>query len=161
MEHKEFRLSYEEYASDAELPAADGTLLAAARAATLHAYAPYSHFRVGAAARLANGEIITGTNQENASFPAGICAERTLLSVAGAQHPGIAIETLAISYHNENGPSDRPISPCGICRQSIQEFEQRTGQPIRLVLGGRAGNIIIIPRASELLPLAFTVEELG
>jgi cytidine deaminase len=161
MEQKEFRLSYEEYASDRELSPADMALLDVAREATIQAYAPYSHFRVGAAARLANGEVITGTNQENASFPAGICAERTLLSVAGAQHPGIAIETLAISYHNENGPSDRPISPCGICRQSIQEFEQRTGQPIRLVLGGRAGNIIIIPRASELLPLAFTVEELG
>ncbi len=158
---KEFTLSYGEYASDRELSKADAELLRLAREVTEQAYAPYSHFRVGAAARLANGEIITGTNQENASFPAGICAERTLLSVAGAQHPGIAIETLAISYHNENGPSDRPISPCGICRQSIQEFEQRTSQPMRLVLGGRAGNIIIIPRASELLPLAFTVEELG
>ena len=160
MQVREFQLSYEEYASDAELPPADLALLAAARTATKDAYAPYSHFRVGAAARLANGEIITGTNQENASFPAGICAERTLLSVAGAQHPGVAIDTLAISYDNENGPSDRPISPCGICRQSLQEFEQRTGKPVRLVLGGREGKIFVIPRAGLLLPFAFTGDEL-
>ena len=137
MQVKEFSLSYEEYASDAELPAADLALLAAARAATKDAYAPYSRFRVGAAARMQNGVIITGTNQENASYPAGICAERTLLSVAGSLYPGVSIDTLAVSYHNENGLSDRPISPCGICRQSLQEFEQRAGKPVRLLLGGK------------------------
>lgn len=160
MQHKEIRFSYEEYASDSELPAADLSLLTAARKATADAYAPYSHFRVGTAARLQNGEIIAGTNQENASFPAGICAERTLLSVAASRYPGIAIDTLAISYDNENGPSDRPISPCGICRQSLEEFEQRTGRPVRLVLGGQEGKIFVIPRASLLLPLAFSGEEL-
>jgi cytidine deaminase len=160
MQHKEIRFSYEEYASDSELPAADLALLTAARKATADAYAPYSHFRVGTAARLQNGEIIAGTNQENASFPAGICAERTLLSVAASRYPGIAIDTLAISYDNENGPSDRPISPCGICRQSLEEFEQRTGRPVRLVLGGQEGKIFVIPRASLLLPLAFSGEEL-
>ena len=160
MQVKEFSLSYEEYASDAELPAADLALLAAARAATKDAYAPYSHFRVGAAARLQNGEIITGTNQENASFPAGICAERTLLSVAASRFPGMAIDTLAISYTNEHGPSHHPISPCGICRQSLQEFEQRTGRPVRLLLGGQVGKIFVIPGASLLLPLAFTAGEL-
>jgi cytidine deaminase len=160
MEQKEFRLSYEEYASDGELPAADLALLNAARKATADAYAPYSHFRVGAAARLANGKIITGTNQENASFPAGICAERTLLSVAGAQYPGVAIETLAISYHNDHGISDRPISPCGICRQSLQEFEQRTGRAMRLVLGGETGKVIVLERSALLLPFAFSADEL-
>jgi len=72
----------------------------------------------------------------------------------------VAIETLAISYHNENGISDRPISPCGICRQSLQEFEQRTGKPVRLILGGQEGKIFVIPRASLLLPFAFTSDEL-
>jgi cytidine deaminase len=160
MQQKEFRLLYEEYSSDTELPAADGALLATARAATKDAYAPYSHFRVGAAARLQNGEIITGTNQENASFPAGICAERTLLSVAASRFPGMAIDTLAISYDNEHGPSDRPVSPCGICRQSLQEFEQRTGKPVRLLLGGQEGKILVIPHASGLLPFAFSSDEL-
>lgn len=157
---KEITLRYEEYASDAELVASDAELLSAAREATAHAYAPYSHFRVGAAARLANGVVITGTNQENASYPAGICAERTLLSVAGAQHPGVAIETLAISYHNERGTSDRPISPCGICRQSMQEFEQRTGRAIRVVLGGETGKVIVLARSELLLPFAFSADEL-
>jgi cytidine deaminase len=157
---KELRLFYEEYGSDKELPAGDAVLLAKAREATVHAYAPYSHFRVGAAARLVNGAIITGTNQENASFPAGICAERTLLSVAGAQYPGVAIETLAISYHNELGTSDRPISPCGICRQSLQEFEQRTGASMRVVLGGMEGKVLVLPESGLLLPLAFTSDEM-
>jgi len=157
---KEFTLHYEEYASDRELAPDDAGLLQAAREATVHAYAPYSHFLVGAAARLVNGSVITGTNQENASFPAGICAERTLLSVAGAQYPGVAIDTLAISYHNENGVSDRPVSPCGICRQSLQEFEQRTGRPIRLILGGETGKVIVLERSGLLLPFAFTSDEL-
>jgi cytidine deaminase len=157
---KELRLFYEEYGSDKELPAGEAVLLAKAREATVHAYAPYSHFKVGAAARLVNGAIITGTNQENASFPAGICAERTLLSVAGAQYPGVAIETLAISYHNELGTSDRPISPCGICRQSLQEFEQRTGKAMRVVLGGMEGKVLVLPESGLLLPLAFTSDEL-
>jgi cytidine deaminase len=157
---KEIALRFEEYGSDAELTAADAELLSAARIATAHAYAPYSHFRVGAAARLVNGVVITGTNQENASYPAGICAERTLLSVAGAQYPGVAIDTLAISYHNDNGVSDRPISPCGICRQSLQEFEQRTGRAIRMVLGGETGKVIALERSGLLLPFAFSADEL-
>jgi cytidine deaminase len=157
---KELRLFYEEYGSDKELPAGDAVLLAKARAVTVDAYAPYSHFRVGAAARLVNGAIITGTNQENASFPAGICAERTLLSVAASQYPGVGIDTLAISYDNENGLSDRPISPCGICRQSLQEFEQRTGKSMRVVLGGMEGKVLVLPESGLLLPLAFTSDEM-
>ncbi|HVS94995.1 MAG TPA: cytidine deaminase [Puia sp.] len=161
MRKKELRLEYEEYASDGELPASDAILLTRAREATGDAYAPYSRFRVGAAARLANGEVITGSNQENASFPAGICAERTLLSAAASKFPGVGIETLAISYSNGKGASDRPISPCGICRQSLQEAEARTGRPIRLVLGGMEGKVIVLPEAGQLLPLAFTSGELG
>ena len=158
MQEKEFRFQFEEYASDRELPASDAALLNIARETTAHAYAPYSHFRVGGAARMQNGEIVTGTNQENASFPAGICAERTLLSAAASLYPGMSIAAIAISYDNENGPSDRPISPCGICRQSIQEFEQRTGKSIRLILGGLEGKIFIIPEANFLLPFGFTLK---
>lgn len=160
MEKKEFRLFYEEYASDRELADADAILLKTAREAIADAYAPYSRFRVGAAARLVNGAIVRGSNQENASFPAGICAERTLLSAAASQYAGVGIETLAISYRNDNGPSDKPISPCGICRQSLQEFEHRTGKKIRLILGGTEGKVLIIDEADLLLPLAFTGAEL-
>ncbi len=160
MSKKQYQFSYEEFDSAGELSTPDADLLKQAQEVTANAYAPYSHFRVGAAARLVNGEIVTGTNQENASFPAGICAERTLLSAAASLFPGVAVDVLAISYFNENGPSDRPISPCGICRQSLQEVEQRTKRPIRLILGGQEGKVFVIPGAGQLLPLAFTSEEL-
>lgn len=160
MQKKEHRFSYELYDSAKELTEEDAQLLNDARAVTKNAYAPYSHFRVGAVAKLENGQAVSGTNQENASFPVGICAERVLLSTASSLYPGVAIDTLAISYDNENGPSDQPISPCGICRQSLQEFEQRTGRPIRIILGGQKGKVYIIPQAGLLLPFAFTSEEL-
>src|ERR1700761_4984579 len=111
MKKKEHHFSYEEYDRVEELDKEDAQLLNAAKAVTKNAYAPYSHFRVGAVAKLKNGQIVSGTNQENASFPAGICAERVLMSTAASLFPGEPIHTLAISYQNENGPSDRPISP--------------------------------------------------
>jgi cytidine deaminase len=160
MQKKEFGFTYEVYDSLEELDAGDARLLQEAKDVTRNAYAPYSHFRVGAVAELDNGQRVSGTNQENASYPAGICAERVLLSTASSLYPGISINTLAISYYNENGPSDHPISPCGICRQSLQEFEQRTGKPIRLILGAQEGKVYIIPRTSLLLPFAFTASEL-
>ncbi len=142
------------------LETADAELLEAARRATGYAYAPYSKFRVGAAVRLANGQILSGSNQENASFPAGICAERVALSAASATFPGIAISSLALTYINESGTGSRPIAPCGICRQTLTEYEQRFGQSIRLVLGGISGEIFIIKRATDLLPFAFSSQEL-
>jgi cytidine deaminase len=138
----------------------DALLLEAAYKATGDAYAPYSNFRVGVALRLSNGEILTGSNQENASFPAGICAERVALSAASATFPGTAVTSLALTYINESGNSDWPISPCGICRQTLSEYEQRFGQSIRLILGGISGEIYIINRATDLLPLAFSSQEL-
>ena len=143
------------------LEPADALLLEAARKATSHAYAPYSKFRVGAAVRLSTGIILTGSNQENASFPAGICAERVTLSSASAAFPGIAVTGLALTYINVSGAGDRPISPCGICRQTLAEYEQRFGQSIRLILGGISGEIYIINRATDLLPLAFSSQELN
>lgn len=160
MKKKEHLFSYEEYGSAAELNSSDAELLKKAMEVTKDAYAPYSKFHVGAAARLSNGQIITGTNQENASYPIGICAERVLMSAASSLYPGVAIDTLAVSYHNENGPSDRPISPCGICRQSLQEFERRTGKTIRLIMGGETGAVYIIPQSGMLLPFAFDADKL-
>ena len=142
------------------LEAADALLLKAAYEATGDAYAPYSEFRVGVALRLVNGKILAGSNQENASFPAGICAERVTLSAASAAYPGIAIIDLALTYVNESATSNRPISPCGICRQTLAEYEQRFGRSIRLILGGISGEIYIINRATDLLPFAFNSREL-
>jgi cytidine deaminase len=154
---EEYGFSFEKYDSAERLKEEDSALLREARSATKGAYAPYSRFRVGAAARLVNGKTICGSNQENASFPAGLCAERVLLATAASLYPGVAIETLAISYQNELGPSDQPITPCGICRQSLQEFEQRVKRPVRLVLGGMEGPVYLIGQAGWLLPLAFSL----
>ncbi|HMH31741.1 MAG TPA: cytidine deaminase [Puia sp.] len=161
MESQLYSFSYEVYHSLEDLAQDDAILLLEARKVSKAAYAPYSHFRVGAVARLAGGEIVTGTNQENASFPAGICAERVLLSAASSRYPDRAVEAIAISYQQDEGRSNHPISPCGICRQSLQEYEQRFKHPIRLILGGLEGKVYIVPAAGSLLPLAFTKDEMG
>ncbi|BAV08142.1 cytidine deaminase [Filimonas lacunae] len=155
-----YHFDFEEYNSIHELLPNDAQLLKKAQEVTAMAYAPYSKFHVGAAAILSNGEIITGTNQENASFPAGTCAERSLLTTAATLFPNVPIHTMAISYHNHNGTSNSPISPCGICRQALAEYETRTHQGIRLILGGQEGKVFVIPRATMLLPLVFTAEDM-
>ena len=160
MKKSESILTVLEYDSIEELNAEDSWLLTEARSATQFAYAPYSNFNVGAAGRLANGEIVIGSNQENASFPAGICAERVLLSSVASQHLNVTLDTIAISYNNLKGKSDSPISPCGICRQSLAEYQQRTKSPIRLILSGMEGKVQIIENAGQLLPLAFGSEDL-
>jgi cytidine deaminase len=154
---KEIPFTVDIYASIEELTSADAVLLTSARAVTTTAYAPYSNFKVGAAAILLNGNIVTGTNQENASYPVGICAERVLLSAVASQFEGTGIKTMAISYDNLKGESNHPISPCGICRQSLSEYEQRTNQPIRIILSGLTGEVYIIEKAQQLLPLTFSL----
>lgn len=161
MDKKEYTFQYEVYESIDQLSPEDIILLERARELTTQAYAPYSGFQVAAVARLVNGKIIGGSNQENGSFPAGLCAERVLLATSSSLYPGIAIETIAISYHNRKGTSDHPIFPCGICRQSLQEFERRVQHPLRLVLGGKSGKVCIIGEASWLLPFSFNGQELG
>ncbi len=105
---------------------------------------------------------MTGTNQENASYPVGICAERSLLATAASNYPGISIETIAVTYKNMREPSnsDHPVSPCGMCRQALQEYETRTNQPIRLILSGMEGKFYVIEKSSQLLPLGFNSGEL-
>jgi len=159
MKH-EFKFEFEQFNSADELTAEDAQLLNKARETTQHAYAPYSKFRVGAAGQLNNGQVVSGTNQENASYPVGICAERVLLSTAATVYPNIPIKTIAISYHNQNGDSSRPISPCGICRQSLLEYEVRTNQPIRVILSGQTGLVVIISSAAQLLPLCFSATDM-
>ena len=160
MKEKKFEFNYKVYDDITELPEEHQWLLNEAREVTSNAYAPYSKFLVGAVARMANGEIIAGSNQENASFPVGLCAERVLLASVSSVFPKIPIDTIAISYKSENQKSDHPISPCGICRQSLQEFEGRVNHPVQLILGGMEGPVYVIDSASRLLPLAFTSEEL-
>ncbi len=156
MAKKSISIEFEEFENDSFLNQIDLQLLNQARKITENAYAPYSNFFVGAVAVLQNGQIITGTNQENASFPVGICAERTLLSTIASLFPGMAIVTLAISYNNKNGISNKPISPCGVCRQSLSEYEDSTNNKIRIILSGQLGAVQILNSAKDLLPLGFT-----
>lgn len=160
MKENKFEFEYEAYDDIGELDPADAALLTRARSVTKQAYAPYSNFFVGAVARMENGEIVAGTNQENASYPVGICAERVLLGSAATLYPGMAIDTMAISYDSSDVKSDHPISPCGMCRQALLEHETRTAKPIRLILAGQSGKIFIIKTAEFLLPFAFTSSEL-
>lgn len=163
MKQQQYNFVFEEFDSIDALPKADAALLQMARDKAKTAYAPYSHFFVGAAAQLNNGEIVTGTNQENASYPVGICAERALLSSSASLFPEASITTMAISYDNKNKNADnqQPVSPCGMCRQALLEHEIRYNQPIRLILAGQEGKVYVIERSSMLLPLSFTSKNLG
>jgi cytidine deaminase len=153
---------FEVYEGIEALTTEDAFLLAEARSFTEQAYAPYSHFKVGAVARMDNGAIVSGSNQENASYPVGICAERVLLSAASSLYPNMPIKTMAIAYHNTNieGLSNRPVSPCGICRQSLSEFEDRVKQGVRIILSGMEGEVYILSNAKLLLPLGFSAADM-
>lgn len=161
MEKINHPFSYARYENIHSLSPADAALLRQAQKATSLAYAPYSHFHVGAAIQLSNGIIASGANQENASFPAGICAERVALATTSSQYPDIKVEAMAISYDNKSGDSTHPISPCGICRQSLAECELRQKAFFKLILGGMTGEVYIIESAASLLPLAFSAKDMS
>lgn len=137
-----------------ELNKTDHDLMTSAMEATTRSYAPYSKFSVGAAALLANGIVVTGTNQENAAYPSGLCAERTTLFYANSQYPDQPVLTLAIAARTEKDFIDLPIPPCGACRQVILETEKRYKQPIRILLYGKK-EIYEVKSIGDLLPLSF------
>ncbi len=145
----------QEAANTNELSTADAALLAEAKQAALVAYAPYSNFKVGAAALLANGKIIRGCNQENAAYPVTLCGERVALFSAAAQYPDTPVVAVAITIKSANGTIDRPVPPCGSCRQVLFESEMRHKHPIRLVLQGDSGVIYCIESIKDILPLVF------
>jgi cytidine deaminase len=136
-----------------ELTDEDKNLVDLAKEATKNSYAPYSNFNVGAALLLDNGVIIKGSNQENAAF-AGICAERSAIYNAGANYPGVAIKKLAIAAFTRGDFVEEPVSPCGVCRQAILEFEKNAGKPIDIFLVGK-DRVFKINGIAELLPLCF------
>ena len=146
----------EVYPSQKELPEAIFYLMDAAITARDKAYAPYSKFTVGAAILLTNGEVITGSNQENASYPSGLCAERTAIYYAGATYPGIPMQSMAITARSQTKPTTKPIPPCGACRQAIAEYEIRQESPIALYFMGEEGEVIKSDSLENLLPLLFT-----
>lgn len=139
-----------------ELTATEQELINMAIEGTHRSYAPYSNFHVGAALMLENGVKFIGCNQENAAFPAGICAERSAIFAAGAQYPDQAVVMLAIAARNAKGElQDEPVSPCGTCRQVLIETESRFQHPVRILLYGRK-NIYIVDGINSLMPLSFT-----
>lgn len=159
MQKKEIVFQYQQLDDIAQLSNEDQVLLQKARGFTKNAYAPYSKFNVAATVLLDNGTMLSGTNQENASYPVTICAERTLLSTIANMAPDQKIVSMAISYHNHfKNVNNQAISPCGMCRQALVEWEQRQKQPFKIILGGQTGEIFIIEKAIDLLPLSFLGE---
>ncbi len=129
-------------------------LIQRAQQAALKAYAPYSEFQVGAAVLLEDGTSYAGNNQENIAYPVGICAERVALANAYLHAPQTPIKTIALGAFHQGKWKDKPISPCGMCRQVLLEAEQRQQNPIQLILFSE-GKILIIKSAGDLLPVAF------
>ena len=146
---------------DPLFPAEDRALVEHAKQAAQRSYAPYSKFHVGAALRLADGSIVKGSNQENAVYPVGCCAERTALYYAGAEHPDVPVDAIAVAVWRELDGKylAKPGSPCGVCRQHLVEMEQRHGRKIRIILFGTE-EIYVLHSAADLLPLTFTGDEL-
>jgi len=143
------------YSNISELSAEDQILLNKAIEARGNAYAPYSKFYVGAALLLENGEIVLGNNQENAAYPSGMCAERVAIWKAGSTFPGIKIEKLAISASSTITTVDKPIGPCGACRQTLSEYEINQKQPFPVLFMGEVGEIVKTPSLLSLLPFSF------
>lgn len=146
---------YTIYESTAELPNDVAMLMEKAVAARKEAYAPYSKFRVGAAVLLDNGEIIQGSNQENAAFPSGLCAERVAVFYAGAKYPNAKIRQIAISAASDVNQTTTPIPPCGACRQSLAEYEVRQEIGIEMYFMGETGVICKSDSLKNLLPFTF------
>ena len=154
MDTKTLEIHYTEYKTPGEMEAPDRELARAAIEAMSGAYAPYSHFHVGAAVRLSNGTIIKGANQENAAFPSGLCAERTALFSAGAAHPDEAMESIAIAGGVMGRITGSPATPCGACRQVMAQYQTKSGRPMSVILVGKDRSLKF-ERVDDILPLIF------
>jgi cytidine deaminase len=152
---KEISTTLYEFDSEDELDSIDLQLVNEAKLITENAYAPYSKFRVGAAILLENGKIIHGTNQENAAYPSGLCAERVALFYANSNYPETKVVSIAIAAKTNGAFTKSPITPCGSCRQVIMESQLRMKYPIKIILYG-SDKIQIIKDASTLLPIGFS-----
>ena len=138
-----------------ELPKDIIELMQEAIEARQNAYAPYSKFYVGAAILLDNGEVVTGSNQENASYPSGLCAERTAVYYAGAKYPNAKMLKMAITAASQNQKTESPIPPCGACRQALAEYEVRQKESIEIYFMGETGQVVKSESLANLLPLVF------
>ena len=147
--------NFEVYDAVEELPEAIQDLMKEAVLARDNAYAPYSQFKVGAALALDNNEVVTGSNQENASYPSGLCAERTAIYYAGARYPESQIENIAISAKSMKHKVEAPVPPCGACRQALVEYEVKQEAEIAVYFMGESGKVMKANSIKDLLPLIF------
>ncbi|APY01002.1 cytidine deaminase [Lacinutrix venerupis] len=154
---KEVKIESKLYIFDSlkETPENIQSLMQEAIKARENAYAPYSNFHVGAAILLDNGEIVSGSNQENASYPSGLCAERTAIFYAGAKFPKAKIIKMAITAASKNQKTSEPIPPCGACRQAIAEYETKQNQPVEIYFMGEVGKVMKSNSLANLLPFGF------
>ena len=154
MTSKEIKIAYTEYTSLDELEPKDKELAQAAIDATAQAYAPYSKFNVGAAVRFEDGVIVKGSNQENAAYPSGLCAERTALFYASASRPDKPMTAIAIAASQNGELLETPVTPCGACRQVMAQYQLKSGLPMMVLLIG-AHSILKFERIDDLLPFIF------
>ncbi|MCF8217883.1 MAG: cytidine deaminase [Bacteroidales bacterium] len=160
MKNKTYSFTYSEFEQENELSVEDQKLLAMAKESAKTSYAPYSGYHVGAALRLDNGEIIKGSNQENVAYPNGLCAERVAAFYASSNYPGIAFETIAVTAQSDDFEINDPVTPCGSCRQVLSEYENKAEKPIRIIMQGASGKIILVNSVQNLLPFTFNESKL-
>ena len=154
MTEKQFKINFVEYSSLDELNAEDRELASEAIAAMGNAYAPYSHFHVGAAVRMSNGQIVRGANQENAAFPSGLCAERTAMFAASAKYPDKDMRSIALAGGVHGRLTKQPATPCGACRQVMAQYQTKAGKPMSVLMIG-AARIWKFEKVDDILPLIF------
>lgn len=152
---KDFHFSYDLFPDWRELPIEDQALVDKALEALESAYAPYSEFRVGASVRLDNDSIVLGSNQENAAYPSGLCAERVALFYIGSNFPKQSIKTICIVAKGDLIPKHKLLSPCGGCRQVMLESENRQKNKIRIIIVNQDNRTMVIPSVIDLLPFGF------
>ena len=151
----QLKTSFEVYDSLDVLSQEDKGLMQAAKKAIKSAYAPYSHFQVGAAVLLEDAKVVTGNNQENAAYPSGMCAERVAIWNAASRFPDLKVKKIALAVKSSTKVVDKPVSPCGACRQTLLEYEVKQNEPIAVLFMGEVGKVIKANSLSDLLPFSF------
>jgi cytidine deaminase len=154
MTNREIHITFQEYNSIEEMNPEDRELAAEAIKGMTGAYAPYSHFHVGAAVRMSNGQIVRGANQENAAFPSGLCAERTAMFAASARYPDKDMLSIAIAGGVMGRLALEPVTPCGACRQVMAQYQAKSGKPMSVIMMS-ADKIWKFEKVDDILPLIF------
>jgi cytidine deaminase len=161
MEKIKISFELDVYGNIDELDPSDRKLMRAAMKQCDHAYAPYSNYFVGAALLLEDGQIILGSNQENAAYPSGLCAERVAIYAAGANFPGKKVKKIAITARKSATEIFEAVTPCGACRQAMSEYENLQKEPFEVLLTGPDGKIYVSKSVDNLLPLKFSSSNLS